>query len=574
MVVNHPQTPLPVAWHRRHAWRLHLGCVAVMIAGYFALPPATTTPAAVARVVGYMSVGILALVAMIAGIRWHRPAVPRAWWLLVASHSIYVVADLTFYVRHYLLHLDAFPSYPDVLYIAHLPIVVVALLLLVRRRHPGGDQASLAEAGVVIVSAGLLSWLFLLQPNVSAPGATLPVRFVSVVFPVMDLAIAAICIRLFTARERLVASDLLLAAFGLIVVADSIYGLMQLAGTYTTGNFIDGIWLASYACIGAAALHPSMRDVGARAVAPRPMTMRRMLVLTPWAFLPPGLLLVESLRGVADLHAAEIAVASIAVAALVTWRTVQLVGTQTRALRLASDRGDALEVALRELGELQDQKAALLERTMQVGEIERTRVAVELHDGPIQRLASIAYVIDANTARAEQDPAATRECLDGLRDQIGSEVEGLRRIMAELRPPVLDHGGLIAALDDYLDEFGTTHSIATTLVDRLDGARIRSKAEIAMYRVVQEALANVAKHAAARSVEIVVEARDGELELVIHDDGVGFDENALTRVRDHFGLDAIRERLANVGGTVEFRASPGRGTTVIARAPLPIMNVA
>jgi signal transduction histidine kinase len=335
---------------------------------------------------------------------------------------------------------------------------------------------------------------------------------------------------------------------------------MQLNGSYTTGNFIDAIWLVSYGCLGAAALHPSMREVGTHPVERRLMTRRRLVLLAPWAFLAPGLLLVESWLNVRDPHTAEIAVAGIAVLACSLWRTAQILATQTTALALAS--------------ELQEQKAALLERTMNVGEMERTRVAIELHDGPIQRLASVAYAIDASTARVEVDPGSTRDCLDGLRDRIGAEVDGLRRIMAELRPPVLDHGGLIAALADYLGEFGATHGIATTVVDRLGGARVTSKAEIAVYRVVQEALANVAKHANAHRVEVVVGAADGELTVSVADDGVGFDPAALTKTRDHFGVDAIRERMVNVGGTAELHSRPGAGTTVVATAPLPLANVA
>ena len=212
-----------------------------------------------------------------------------------------------------------------------------------------------------------------------------------------------------------------------------------------------------YACWGAAALHPTMRDLAD----PAP---RREVRMTRWRL---GLLAGASLLAPAV-------------------QVVQLVlGRHTEGLH-----GLAGEVAA-----LAATRKQLLERTVQAREEERIWLAADLHDGPIRRLSGVAYTADLSRRRVTRgDLAGGQELLDSLEEDIRGEVAALRRVMVELRPPALDEWGLVAALGDHAATFRQQTGIACTVEAELP-VRLPGAQETVLYRVVQEALTNVAKHA-------------------------------------------------------------------------------
>ena len=146
--------------------------------------------------------------------------------------------------------------------------------------------------------------------------------------------------------------------------------------------------------------------------------------------------------------------------------------------------------------------------------------------------------------------------------QLSDEITGLRRLMADLRPPVLDAGGLDAAIADYLRSFsdrtGIAHTIDSCTVDLV------AADELVIYRVVQEALANVYKHANASHVRVHLAGKGDSVEVVIEDDGCGFDTSRTHAfVRDnHFGLIGMRERVERMHGTWRVRSASGEGTRI------------
>jgi two-component system NarL family sensor kinase len=215
----------------------------------------------------------------------------------------------------------------------------------------------------------------------------------------------------------------------------------------------------------------------------------------------------------------------------------------------------------------------LLERAVQVREEERIRLAAELHDGPIQQLAGVAYTADLSRRRvARGDLTGARELLASLEDDIRGEVAALRRVMTELRPPALDEWGLAAALADYGAQFQQRTGITCTVETSLPVRLIRTQ-ETVLYRVAQEALTNVAKHARARHAQVSLQADQGRVTLQVRDDGAGFTTRSAGSLgeqlgRDHFGLASMRQQIEMAGGTWQVRSRPRRGTTITAILPI------
>lgn len=211
-----------------------------------------------------------------------------------------------------------------------------------------------------------------------------------------------------------------------------------------------------------------------------------------------------------------------------------------------------------------------LRRSIEASERERQRWALELHDETLQELAGLKVLLSG--ARRSDDLSSVRATLDAALEQIDTEITGLRRLITDLRPAALDAFGAKAALEGLAERIAATSGLDISLTVDLafeSGRTARRHApelESAIYRLVQEALTNVVKHAAATSVEIVVFEADGRIELTVRDDGSGFDPAAAS---DGFGLLGMRERALLVDGRFGVESTPGAGTTVRATLPAP-----
>jgi PAS domain S-box-containing protein len=203
-------------------------------------------------------------------------------------------------------------------------------------------------------------------------------------------------------------------------------------------------------------------------------------------------------------------------------------------------------------------------------EEQRRRISRELHDQLGQLCASLIIGLDALETRLpdRSDAVAQLERLGELARVIDDD---LHRIALELRPAALDDIGLDAALLNYLDQWAER---AMVMVDYncqgLDKLRPRSEVETAIFRIVQEALTNVQKHARARRVGIILRIRGNNLVVIVEDDGQGFDPAPAVEAAaaSRLGMRGMRERAALVGGELEVESAPGRGTTVYVRIPL------
>jgi signal transduction histidine kinase len=221
-----------------------------------------------------------------------------------------------------------------------------------------------------------------------------------------------------------------------------------------------------------------------------------------------------------------------------------------------------LEQSTTALTESEQQRRRLLGTLLEAGEQERTRLAAELHDGPIQGLARLMYELELACMDAEEAQLQTlSKDLSALQGALGHQVESLRTMMIDLRPPVLDERGLEGAIQTHLDSWASklpTPRVTVHLPRRLDPS-----IETVLFRVAQEALVNVAKHAAARKVTVYLAEVDGAVILKVWDDGVGFSSGLV--VAGHIGLDSMKERVESAGGTLKVSSIPGSGTTVAVR---------
>jgi signal transduction histidine kinase len=206
-----------------------------------------------------------------------------------------------------------------------------------------------------------------------------------------------------------------------------------------------------------------------------------------------------------------------------------------------------------------------LRRVVAAQEQERSRLARELHDETGQALTSI--LLGLRTVEEAGGETEMRAAVAEVRDLVRSTLQDVRQLAVELRPKALDDFGLAAALARLAESFAEQTGIAVGFESALPAERLAPEIETALYRIVQECLTNIVKHARAGSVSIVLGRKPDAVTAVVEDDGVGFDP-ARTR-DDGLGLIGMRERVALVGGRLTIESRPGAGTTFVAEVPVP-----
>jgi PAS domain S-box-containing protein len=237
----------------------------------------------------------------------------------------------------------------------------------------------------------------------------------------------------------------------------------------------------------------------------------------------------------------------------------EIVGSSTIARDITLQKAQAeLE---RELAE----RRALLAHLVTAGEEERARIAGDIHDDSIQAIAAAGMRLQI-LQRKLDDPEQLR-LLAELQQTIGLSIDRLRHLLFELRPPVLDSEGLAPALEMYLEDAGTGSTTRYELKDKLRSQPSRQTRTI-LYRIVQEALVNVRKHACASAVTVTLRERDSGYLVRIADDGVGFAIDQTKPVSGHLGLASMRERAMLADGWMRVESAPHEGTTIEVWLPM------
>jgi diguanylate cyclase (GGDEF)-like protein/PAS domain S-box-containing protein len=240
------------------------------------------------------ALGVSGVAAILAGMRMHRPKAVVAWSFLALGQTLYLVGDFYTYSLPSLFGLNVgFPSPGDALYLTVYPALMTGLFLLVRRRNPRTDRAGAIDSLILTLGIALLSWVFLIAPNIQLGGNWLP-EAVSIAYPVGDILLLAATIRLAVGRGvRAPAFYLLAGSIVCLLTTDSVYNRMLLDGTYNGQVFLDVGWIFYYLLWGASALHPSMRTLEQPAEGRTRLTPVRLGFLCVAVLIAPGIRLFQ-----------------------------------------------------------------------------------------------------------------------------------------------------------------------------------------------------------------------------------------------------------------------------------------
>jgi two-component system, NarL family, sensor histidine kinase DegS len=249
-------------------------------------------------------------------------------------------------------------------------------------------------------------------------------------------------------------------------------------------------------------------------------------------------------------------------------RTMRLLGTTIRRLEGESSR---LQYGRNGFSETQEEelRSDSNERVIQAHEQERLRLAREIHDGPAQILANAIFELEYFERLVEHNPSALKEQLQQLKRDLRDGMTEVRRFIFDLRPPSLADSGFLIALRGYLQDFEKHFGISVEMELPQTGRRLPATQEMALFRIVQEALQNVQKHAAASKVVVTGEMDPVVLRLSIVDNGRGFDlTEVASRHSRNLGLISMRERAELIDARLQITTAPGQGTRISLVVPL------
>nr|WP_279286970.1 sensor histidine kinase [Heliobacterium chlorum] len=213
------------------------------------------------------------------------------------------------------------------------------------------------------------------------------------------------------------------------------------------------------------------------------------------------------------------------------------------------------------------QQAAL--RIILAQDQERLRVAREIHDGPAQMMSSLVQQAELCERLLAADPEAVRRELQELKVAVRATLKDVRKIIYDLRPTALDAQGLEPAFKRYVTDFAERTGLQLECRFLGKARRLDRPYEVAIFRMVQEVLSNVRKHAQAKKLQFYFEMAPEAVTVIVRDDGIGFDPEAMMAYSgEHYGLVGMKERGELLEGIVEIRSQKGRGTQVLIRIPI------
>lgn len=208
-------------------------------------------------------------------------------------------------------------------------------------------------------------------------------------------------------------------------------------------------------------------------------------------------------------------------------------------------------------------------------EEERRRVAREIHDGPAQAMANVIFLAEVCERLIEIDTDRAKKELFELRQQVRSCLTETRKIIFDLRPMVLDDLGLVPTVKKIADNLKERTGLHTSVkLSGLQGQALDSRIEVSLFRIIQESLNNVEKHAEATEVQVLMDFQHDCVTAMVKDNGKGFDQAKNSQEAESFGLLGMRERVSLLQGDLEIRSEIGVGTKIMVKIPLTNVNVA
>jgi len=454
-------------------------------------------------------------------------------------------------------------SVADPLYYLGYPFLMLGVaLLVVPARGSRLDAKSLLDALLLVAVLGVVAWKWFLTPIYDNTEASTFDVLVTFSYPVLDLALlAALVFSFYRAQGTLGPVALLLVAGVLTTtVADVIYlYLATVSGYDIYGNPLELGWVVSYLAFGVAAVarleEQPQEAEEVRGPAFSAGRQRAVGLALPYMALAPllGVGAYSLARGNPNV---TVSVGILLAVGLVVGRQFLTLAENVHLYNRVLEHDEA--------------RRRLLDRVVAAQEDERRRIAMELHDKPVQSMSSTALRLGAARRFLKQGQAErAAQILAEAEGKLGEETQGLRDLMGMLHPPILDERGVGPAIEDYVREFSEETGVSVQLESRLPERLDRSH-ETIVYRIVQEALTNVRKHAQATSVTVGLQAQDGQVRLEVADDGVGFEpeEIPVLVAQGHFGLMSMRQRAELAGGSCNWISAPRQGTRVVVSIPL------
>lgn len=219
-------------------------------------------------------------------------------------------------------------------------------------------------------------------------------------------------------------------------------------------------------------------------------------------------------------------------------------------------------------------RSELFQRTVRAQEAERQRLARDLHDSTGQTLTALGLGLRGLADTITVDPSRATQQAIQLQELATGGLDDLRRMVAGLHPPQLDDLGLVAAIRSLGREVGERNELSVKVLNEMQGYEVHEEMRVVLFRIVQEALTNVVRHAQASEVVIRLECQNNQVNIEVRDNGQGFDDKLVNLDSRHpkLGLLGMAERAALIGGTFQVQSKPGTGTLIQIGVPLPIQE--
>ena len=398
---------------RDRVWVWYLAVATALTALYLFAPPLAGNGPLI------NALGLSGVVAIVVGIRMHRPTARAAWWLFAAGQFLFFSGDIYTYSYPKLAGVEVpFPSAGDALYLMVYPVLFAGLFVLVKRRNPRRDRSALIDALILTIGVGLLSWVFVIAPNIHVTGQTWLQTSVGVAYPLGDVFLLAGLIRLAVDTGRRTLSFwLLVSSIVCLLTTDSAYNLALLKGTYHHQLIYDAGWIFYYLLWGAAALHPSMRTLEEPAQDPRTsLTPLRLSLLGGACLIAPGIRLFQS------FHNPDVLVLIVGSAVLFLLVVARMAGLVRQEARVVSR-----ERALRGAG---------IELVAAAGNEQVAAAAISAVHRLFEAQPPVRLVLvtaDEAVVEASSDGATGGRVGDGTRDWlVGDSAQAVRVVHAEL----------------------------------------------------------------------------------------------------------------------------------------------
>ncbi len=490
-------TRLPAAWRAPGFFLLAAGTLSAI---YVAVPSLHVQEAI------YQAVGLAAVVAIALGVRRHRPSSPVHWWLVALGFALLQGGDLIWYGYEWFLGREApFPSLADAVYLPGYPLITAGVVIIHRRARRGLRPDTL-DTAIVATACAMVLWVVLIGPQIDG-GGTVLARLTAAAYPAMDALLLVALVRLALTRSRNPARLLLTASIGLLFTADLVYGVQSLHGTYVSGSWLDLGWLLSYACAGAAGLHPSMRHADAPVHRASASPWARLVVLAAASLTTVGLLAAQEPRKDDDFVVAV--VAGVLNTILIFVRLGLLHARQfstSQRLQRDKERLSSIEEAQRQIAdgelELDELMQALTVRTQNLLGVDGVAIALQESEGLVLRFGSGVMAPHAGDM-VDGDRSLARATLDAGRTLVSNDVQADERV-DPVRTKEVGVGSLAATPLDYA---GQRVGALVAMTRRPNGFGPRKLDTLQlMASLLSVAMSKSSEFAARRALDAIVES--------------------------------------------------------------------